>query len=175
MQCPCRQEKSRVHKTAKCPGGGGKWLQQGKSLGYVSVIQSLERRKGTGGFRPSGALFLLPEGRSQPAQSRFERVHLLGADQLGPSGADVGDRLPGYLLGFTRAGGREHELGAAVGGIGLAGDVAEPFELIDSVHDSRLGEPGSGSQLGDAGPLRADVLGDRKQRRPQVGEAGPPL
>ena len=77
------------------------------------------------------------------------------------------------LLGLPRAGGRDHELGAAVGGVGLAGDVAEPLELVDGVHDGRLGEPGALGQLGDARPVRADVLRDREQRRPQVGEAAP--
>jgi hypothetical protein len=82
--------------------------------------------------------------------------------------ADVGDRLTCDLLGLARAGGRHHELGAAVGRVGLAGDVAEPLELVDGVHDGRLGEPRARGQLGGACPVCADVLGDGQQRRAEV-------
>lgn len=57
-----------------------------------------------------------------------------------------------------------------IGRVGFADDVPEPFELVDGVHDGRLGEPGTRGQLGDARSLGADVLANRKQRRPQIGE-----
>ena len=96
---------------------------------------------------------------------------LLLADDRPPGGADLDHRVARGALGVVHALGRHHELGAAVGRVGPAGDVAEPLELVDGVHDGRLGEPCALGQLGDPRAGRADVLADREQRRPQIVEA----
>src|SRR5882757_5303130 len=74
----------------------------------------------------------------------------LGAVAVGPALFDLLEEAGADAAGDFALGGEADQLGAAVGGVGEALDVAEADEVVDDLPRRLLGDAGPAGELGQA-------------------------
>ena len=88
-----------------------------------------------------------------------------------PAGLDIGDAVARVAEQRLAPGGQVDELGAAVRGIGPAGQIAMCLKVIDEFRSGRQAELCARRQLGQADSAHADVAEDLVVGLPDVGIA----
>ena len=90
---------------------------------------------------------------------------------LGPVAFELGEEGEADGLGFAALLGEADELGALVGGVGVALEVAEAVEVVDDLPHRLLGEARQGGELGEAHAVAVDEAEDAAVGRADVVDA----
>ena len=98
-----------------------------------------------------------------------------GREFLAPSLLEFGHRASGSVEQVAAFGRRVDELRSAIGGIGLAYEVAEVLELVDEFGAGWQAQVGPVRQRGEPDPVDADIPPDLEVRVAQVRKARVPL
>src|SRR3954447_7465924 len=98
----------------------------------------------------------------------------VGAVAVRPASLGLGEELGAGAAGDFALGGEPDQLGAAIGGVGDALDVAELGQVVDDLADRLLGHARQGGELGEAHALLLEKAEDAAVGRTDVAVAGVP-